>query len=274
MTLCVPPGADWTCAYSAEQLAVMRAHSDTAAKMERSEALAWISLHRLSGGRIGVCPITVRPCAASYSAAGTWTAAPAGGIGPFYPGSTSWSPYINAQGAWVNGCGCTSGCGCGPALSEVILPGPVGRIVEVWLNGAVVNPSRYRVDNGNRLVATDPDLTWPASQNLMQDAHGTEAFSVTYYQGTPPTDVTLWAAGLLAVEFYKACTSDKSCRLPSGVRSITRQGVSYEIRTDMFEDGKTGIREVDTLISALNPYGLRSRPVVYSPDRARAMRSL
>ena len=115
MTLCIPPGADWTCAYSAKELAEMRADADTAAKMERSEALAWISLHRLSGGRIGVCPITVRPCAASCSAAGTWTAAPAGSIGPFYPGSTSWSPYINAQGAWVNGCGCTSGCGCGPA---------------------------------------------------------------------------------------------------------------------------------------------------------------
>lgn len=263
MTLCIPPGADWSCAYSEEQLTEMRADDETLAKMDRSEALAWIALARLTGDRIGVCPVTVRPCAATCGPEGTWTQADASGS--FLPGGNYFSPYVNRQGAWVNGCGCGGDCGCG-SLSEVILPGPVGRVEDVWLYGEVVSPSRYRIDNGNRLVSTDPTLVWPSCQNLMQDAQGDEAFAVRYYRGSAPNELTLWAAGLLAVEFFKACQGDSKCRLPQGIQTITRQGITYEIQTDMFSEGKTGIREVDTLVASLNPYNLRQRPVIASPD--------
>lgn len=269
MAVCFPVGADWSCSYTEEQLAEMRGNPATLATMERSEALAWSTLATLTADRIGTCPITVRPCAATCGAAGTWTVAPVlgGGFAGVLPGHSYLSPYVNTQGAWVNGCGCGSATDCGcSALSEVILPGPVGRINEVWLDGVVLDASTYRVDNGNRLVSLVEGRPWPSCQDLMQDAHGADAFSVTYYQGSPPSDLTFWAAGLLAVEFFKACNNDKACKLPAGVRTVTRQGVTFDIQTDLFEDGRTGIREVDALIARVNPYRLKSRPVIASPD--------
>lgn len=269
MTLCYPPGADWTVGYTADQLAEMRADPATLAKMKDAEALAWMSLATLSADRIGTCPITVRPCAAGCSAAGTWTEAPAGYFMPSLAGRSSFYPHINAQGAWVNSCGCSAtDCGCS-ALSTAILPGPVGQIVEVWLDGAIVDPATYRVDNGNQLVSLDPDRPWPSCQNLMQDAHGADAFSVTYYRGAAPDGLVLMAAGTMSVEWYKRLTGAKGCRLPAGTQNITRQGVSYEIQADFFEDGRTGIPEVDALIARLNPFHLKMRPVIASPDTRR-----
>lgn len=268
-TLCYPPGADWTCAYTADELAEMRADPDTLAVMERAEAMAWMTLSALTGYQVGVCPITVRPCAAGCGAPGTWMVAPVvGGGGHFagvWPGVLSqFTPHVSASGAWVNSCGCRgTDCGCS-RLCEALIPGPVGAIVEVWLNGAPLDPTAYRVDNGTRLVRTDGEC-WPACQDLSQDRHGDDAFSVTYYQGAAPNPMTLWAAGVLATEFFKAC-SGRECRLPAGVTNITRQGISMEVQTGLFTNGFTGIPEVDAVIGLYNPNGLRAAPVVWSPD--------
>jgi len=58
----------------------------------------------------------------------------------------------------------TGDCSCS-RLCEAILPGPVGGIVEVLLDGVALPPTAYRVDNGNRLVRTDGDC-WPACQDM------------------------------------------------------------------------------------------------------------
>jgi len=42
-----------------------------------------------------------------------------------------------------------------------------------------------------------------------------------------------------------------------------------ELSTGMFPDGTTGIKEVDAYLMQWNPYGLRTRPEVYSPDLPR-----
>lgn len=272
MSVCTPPGTDWSCSYTPEQLEEMRGDPLVAAQMERSEALAWMTLAALTADQVGTCPITVRPCKAGCPPAGTWMVAPVDVSGHFagvLPGRMSgFAPFVNGNGAWVNSCGCTSSCSC-VALCEAILPGPVGDILEVWLNGAVVDPGAYRVDNGDRLVRTDGEC-WPTCQNMAQDAHGDEAFSVTYYRGAAPDSVTLWLAGLLAVEWLKACQNDKACRLPAGTRSVARQGVSYEISADMFGEAGTGIREVDAFVHRLNPYRLKMAPVIATPQTRRA----
>ena len=71
-----------------------------------------------------------------------------------------------------------------------------------------------------------------------------------------------------AVEYARACTGGK-CRLPQGVTSIVRQGVSFEIEGGAFPNGFTGIREVDAWIALWNPDGLRQQAKVYSPDLKR-----
>jgi hypothetical protein len=147
----------------------------------------------------------------------------------------------------------------------VLLPGPVGGIVEVLIDGVVVPSSNYRVDNTNRLVAQF-DQVWPSCQDMTLPETEDGTFSVQYWRGFAPNALTNYAAGVLAAEFYKACTGDKGCRLPSGVTQITRQGVTMEIQTGLWQGGWTGLREVDAVISTFNPYGLRAQTVITSPD--------
>jgi hypothetical protein len=261
-TVCYPPGTDWGCAYTSEQLAEMWADPVTAARMERSEALAWMQLAALTADQVGVCPITVRPCAAGWQPYRTWYASTVRGDGGL-------APYIGSDGQWTNACGHSAGdCSCS-RISEVRLPGPVGAILGVWVDGVIVDSAAYRVDDGMHLVRTDGD-DWPVCQDMSQGPREVGAFSVTYYHGAAPDPISLWMAGLLAVEYYKACTADKSCRLPARLQSVARQGVTYQVAFE--EDGTTGVREIDDYVRRLNPYRLKTPPTISVP-RSRAART-
>lgn len=261
MTICYPSTTDWACALTPEEIAQL----DPVAK-ERAEALAWQTLFRLTGGNIAICPTIVRPCAARCQPQ-TWYTAPVTGASqsPWPAGSGTFQPNINAQGQWVNTCGCVSpdSCSC-VSVQEVILPGVVGDIVRVRLNGANLDPTAYRVDGGNRLVRQDGE-SWPVCQDMNLPATDDDAFVVEFYNGTAPDSSLNFAAGTLALEFYKACQG-QTCQLPSGVTSIVRQGISMEIANGLFVNGYTGIKTVDAIISIYNPYGHKSRPSVLSPD--------
>jgi hypothetical protein len=262
--LCYPAGTDWACYGTQEQIDAL----DPAVK-ERSEALAWMQLAALTADQVGVCPITVRPCnQACLGGSHIYLAAPVGAAGR-YAGAApgGFSPHIGSGGRWINACGCGLGdCSC-TALCEAILPGPVGGIVEVTLDGATVDATAYRVDGGTRLVRTD-GLCWPACQDMTADITEPGSFAVTYYQGAAPDPLSLYIAGLLAAEYYKACTADKTCRLPQKLQSVARQGVTYQIAFD--DDGTTGIREVDDYVARLNPHHLKMPSVITSPDARRA----
>jgi hypothetical protein len=256
MTLCYPSDTDWGCALSDEEIAAL----DPDLK-EVAEANAWYTLAALTAYQIAVCPLTVRPCGVDCQGRGTRMASIVRSTGMF-------SPHIDQNGSWVNACGCASGdCGCSVPC-EAVLPGVVGAITEVWVDGAVLDPDAYRVDNGNRLVRVDGGC-WPLCQDMSVGNRDDDAFSVTYYQGSAPDKLSQRAAGQLAVEFYKAC-QNKECKLPARVQTVTRMGVTYQISSDMFADGSTGIAEVDAFIGRYNPMHLKSAPVVSSPDLRRA----
>lgn len=258
--ICVPE-TDWGCVDEA-----WVAGLDPAVKA-RSEALAWTTLQALSGYRISLCPITVRPCSRGcIEAARTWSEAPAVYGSGFYGSSGGFNPSVNSDGMWVNSCGCgPRDCSCS-VLSEARLVGPVGGVVSVTINGAVLSPSAYRVDNGNLLVRTDGGV-WPACQDMASSLGDTakQTFGVTYYMGFAPDALSAYAAGVLAVEYAKACTG-KKCALPSGVTTITRQGVSMEIQAGLFPNGFTGIQTVDAWLYTVNPSALKQPPRVSSPD--------
>jgi hypothetical protein len=380
MAMCYPDSTDWGCALTPEEVAAL----DPVVK-DRSEMLAWTSLQRLTGFRLALCSIVVRPCAARCNP-GVWMEAPVSG----FPAD---GPYISG-GRWYNACGCIdpNSCSCGP-VSEVILPAQeVSGPIVVKINGGILDPSSYRVDNGNRLIRTDGG-SWPLCQDMSEpesgaapyvftfEAGSTESpayggtitfsrsgstvtatidaiaaqdidpyllastfpdliplgyrlagsgrsitvqldpevvtasfpdftppnlfgfystaavtagfhyqatitwettdpapagasentFSVSYYPGIGPDDALNFAAGLLAVEWYKACTG-KDCRLPNGATRVIRQGISFEVPADMFANGLSGIREVDNIVGAYNPYRLVSPSSVFNPDARRAGR--
>jgi hypothetical protein len=216
----------------------------------RAHALASTTLHALTARRVGGCPITVRP-------------APQRGM-CFVPFTGGFQPGMNTAGRWVNNCG---GFTTGDSFG-ITLPGPVGRVDEVKVDGAVIDPANYRIDNGRHLVwQGEGESPFPVSQNLNLPDTEPGTFSVTYLNAYPVDSMGAFAAGILAVEFAKACSNSK-CRLPSGVRTIVRQGITMEVQPGAFPDGFTGIKEVDTFISLWNPQGRRQQSTVWSPDMA------
>jgi hypothetical protein len=235
-----------------------------------SEALAAQTLRMLTGFRVGGCSTTVRPCNRSC-VPGSWLIAPSPSIlfAGAYGGSFGFSPYVGPDGAWRNACGCRGdGCSC-VKVEEVWLPGNVGRVDEVVLDGVVLDPSTYRVDNNNRLVRTDGGH-WPVCQDMNLDS-GEGTFLVTYLDGNPVDGVGAMVGGVLAAEFAQACLSGE-CALPNRVQQITRAGISQELDPDMFQNGNTGNQTVDAYIRIWNPTD--SLPSgIYSPDAPRARRT-
>lgn len=268
MSMCTPE-TDWSCSFTAEQIAEMRATPAKSAMMDRAEELAWYSLAMLCAYQIGVCPTTVRPCVArGYS--GTWfTAIVDGGNAGGLPLRTigTFTPYVTG-GEWVNACACrsVSACGCSNR-AEIILPGPIGDIVEVRIDGEILPPTAYRVDNGAILVRQDGG-TWPSTQDMAKSMDAPDqkgVFAVTYYRGAAPNPMVQLAAGLLAKEFYDACDTGK-CKLPRRATSVSRSGVTMDLEKGMFEDGLTRIPQVDAVIRIYNPHLAKARPRVISPD--------
>ena len=135
------------------------------------------------------------------------------------------------------------------------MPGPVGDVIEVLVDGAAQDLSDYRIDNGNILVYEgDDECPFNMEQDLSLPTTEVGTWSVEYLNSYPPDATAAYAAGLLALEFGKACTSGK-CKLPPNVTDMTRNGVSFTIITGAFPDGLTGIRQVDTFIRLWKPEG-------------------
>lgn len=274
--ICYPSDTDWGCAFPPEKLAEMRSEPETLRQMELAEARAWYSLAALTSYQLGVCPEEIRPVASRCAPAGSWMSAVVGGghtsALPLRTIGGTFTPYVTG-GTWVNACGCgPTGCSCSDRR-DLILPGPVGAIEKIQIGTDVIDSGRYRVDNGNILVSTDPDLLWPLAQDIYA-APGTEGtFVVTYYRGMAPNELTRSAAGALAAEYFKLCRgSGKDCRFPRKLKTVTRGSATYEIDTTLFENGLTGLPEADALINILNPYRVKSRPRVISPDAGRRPR--
>lgn len=258
MSVEIPPLPD-TCGWPVDWACYPDSDSLDPVVKQRAEAMAVQSLRFLTLYQVGGCPITVRPCAQSCLAGVT-----------FYDGRPWMSPHVGVTGQWVNACGCASDCSCGP-LSEVILDAPVGRVDEVQVDGEVLDPSTYRVDNGNRLVRQDGGL-WPICQDQSQPAGGPGTFTVTYLNGIPVDGYASYVAGLLAAEFAVACGGGQ-CALPPSVTAVVRQGVTMEFAVGAWPDMRTGILGVDTWLSIFNPASRMSTPVLSSPDVRRARRT-
>lgn len=215
--------------------------------VQRAEEGAAKSLRILTLYRVGGLPITVMPV--THGCCKPFTGGQFGhSYLPFYPILTGTGQYAN--------CFCSNGCGCG-SVNAVNLRMPVGRIDEVKVNGVILPPTAYRVEDGHKLVRLDGER-WPSCAG--------DNFTVTYLNGYEVDVYGQFVAGLLAEEWLKMFTNPDECRLPSGLVSASRQGMSYEIAQGLFPDGVTNIPEVDLYIRQWNPYAMKAIPEVYSPD--------
>lgn len=219
------------------------------AQRNAAETTAVEILWSLSGRRFGVCPVTARPCPPQqhlFRYRYDWP------VTAFY-GLSELDRYLLLQG-----CGCHGYCReSGPSMLH--LPGPVQSITAVVIDGVTLDPSDYTLEGD---VLYRLGAPWP-SQNLGLPAGEDGTWTVEYMQGTPPPDATAKLAGLLALEFLNACNGEE-CRLPLGVTSVSRRGVSFDMfnLSEMYNSGKTGLPEIDMWLAAVNPNHLACAPEV------------
>lgn len=235
-------------------------------QVANAEALAWTVYRRLTGDTVSICATTVRPVAPKHGVP-TWLSAP---VDSFIGGGAPFAPTIVA-GEWLNvWCGFGDDldeCGCGQRFA-LELPGGIAKVESISIDGVELPASAYYVLDSTTLVRKDGE-PWPMRQDWQATA-GEGVFQISYWQGSVPDALDYMAVGILANEFLKAIRNEKGCRLPSGVRSISRQGVSFDVEVDIFERGLTGIREVDMVTARRNPNRLRTPPRVLAPKSRKA----
>lgn len=233
-------------------------------------------LFELSGQRFpGVLEDTVRPCApgcGGSSANGT--------ISPDTYAGVYTDVYLGVSegGEWTGSCGCGQGpaCGC-TTLSELTLNGwPLLSVTEVVIDGNVLDPNLYRVDDWQRLVrlrgAETSVQSWPACQQLDLPTTDPDTFEITFEYGQAPPDAGKHAAASLACQLALACAGSSDCRLPQRVQSVTRQGVSMVLLDPLtfFDDGRTGLYDVDLFLAAYGPQAKKRWPALVVNPAARA----
>ncbi len=227
---------------------------------ERAELLAGRVLWTLTGQVFGLCPTKLRPCWQPDMTVSTYGRP--GRAGAY------WSGLLNTADS-TGRCSCSTDCRF-VGVDRVALPGPVSSIIEVTINGVVVAPSAYRVQNRRWLRRVDGQW-WPQHQdlNLADDAVG--AFAITYQRGIAVPAEGQLVAGILAMEFARGLLG-RQCSLPTGATSVSRQGISVELADmrEWFTNGLTGIEPVDLWIMAVNPYKSKRPAKIISPDMPRS----
>lgn len=226
------------------------------ASAEQIEEAEWIATEILWGGtkqQYGLCSMTLRPCRKECFPAWPWIPA----SGWYDVSGMSWpfpAPAL-VGGKWINiACGqCTSGCSCS-RVSEVQLPYPIAEVTEVKVDGVVLDPSAYRVDDWRLLVRLDGE-DWPRCNDLNLDDTQPGTWSVTASYGQAVPRLGQMAAGQLATEIVKRCVGASDCLLlESTVQQITRQGVTkvfFDARA--FSAGRTGLYWADLFLNRKNP---------------------
>lgn len=213
-----------------------------------------------SGRQFGTCSVLTRPC---------WRECFTGhfGAAPWW-----WSGQAWPRGGWGwygfgVGCGCAAAvCSCS-ATPMVFLSAPVQAITEVMIDGTVLPAEAYALYDGFKLARIDGEK-WPLCQDWGVPVSGTGAWSVTATYGTPVPALGTLANGQLTCQIVKACVPGSDCRLPSGLTSITRNGVTKAFLdpTKLAELGLTGLGLVDQFLTAVNPSGIDSPPQIWDPE--------
>ena len=214
---------------------------------------------RATGMQFGCCTVTIRPCRACRDEC----CLPGEGWGGWgFP----WYPVHQADGSWTNiSCACVDQCSC-VNVCEIPLPYPVCSVDEVLIDGVVVDPTTYRVDEFKKLVRLGSDC-WPKCNDLTKPDTEEGTWSVTVTYGRPVPELVRLAANEFACQLIKKCLG-KPCDLPQRIQSINRQGMSATFLDPMefMQNGLTGIFLVDLVIKTYNPKRLYKKPSVASPD--------
>lgn len=189
-------------------------------------------LYVLSGGRYtGRCTRTVRPFRDAVSCM------------PRSIFSYDWSSWYWNE-SWVDWDG----------VDSIPLQGPNTEIVEILIDGDIVDPSEYGLLNGNKLFRRN-GATWPNWQDVTKADSEDGTFSIEYRFGFSPNRSTQRAGIELVCQMVKGDRSTLS-RL-RGIVSANVQGVTVTL--DDNEIDSLGLPEVSRFMDI---YGNRGVGVV------------
>lgn len=202
-------------------------------------------LAQATGGTYsGRCRVTVRPvalCNDDYD--------------PFYPNLQRSSPRD-----WRRQFG---------GINSIPLRGPNINIVEVIVDGVVLNPTEYGLLD-NRYLFRKGGKCWPSVNDLTLNDTEVNTFAVTYEFGN------IDALGRMAcIELACELLSDakgKTSHLPRGVTSANIQGASISVRdrTAALRDGEEQIPIVARFLSVWAPDGPNAVVGVWAPELEQA----
>lgn len=127
-----------------------------------------------------------------------------------------------------------SRCDCGAYEYVDLGVAPVFTVDEVWIDGVVLTPSAYRVDDWRWLVRTDGN-PWPPT-SIQPNPGQPNTLEVSRTIGLPIPDDGRMAAALLATKLGKEALED--CEPSANATNIAREGVTITINPPK---GDTGI---------------------------------
>lgn len=263
--------------------------------LQKAIVFATNILFRASGRQFpGECERTVRPCRGAGGSGcgcgcgggedGGWGGGPGlgawGGWNSFWWDTAlgGWNSTFPYAVGWLGGCGCGGGCnGCN--LPGVLLSNPIASVSEVVINGEIIDPAEYAVEDYRTLARYTLDangclLGWPCMNRLSVDSspYGADpndgskdhTWQITYVYGRGPGDDGETAAAMYACELAKLWCNGDGCRLPYRVQTMVREQMtaSFVDPSLFLTNGMTGLPEVDAWIRSVNPNGNIRRSTV------------
>jgi hypothetical protein len=215
----------------------------------------------ISGRQFGACEVLTRPCRRACFESHFGTSA------PWWWDGISWPTGVWGWWGFGVGCGCASAvCSC-TSTPFVTLPGPVSAVTEVTIDGEVLpSGTGWVLYDGFRLARVDGG-EWPTCQDWGVPVSGVGAWSVKARYGPEPPMLGQLAVGQVACEIVAAC-SGGDCKLPAGLQSITRNGITkvFFDPAKLAEAGVTGFPLVDRFLQAVNPSGIAMPPAIWDPE--------
>jgi hypothetical protein len=207
---------------------------------EASDLLAQATGHAVTG----ICTVTVRPVALCDD-----------NFDPFYPAydRTSVRDWRRQFGG----------------LNSIPLRGPNVDVVEVIIDGTVLNPSEYGLLDGRYLFRRAG--CWPSVNDLKLETTEPDTFGITYRFGTAGGALGRMACIELACELIKDAKG-KSSSLPRGVTSANIQGASISVRdrAAALRDGEEQIPVISRFLANWAPDGPNAVVGVWSPELEQA----
>lgn len=161
---------------------------------------------------------------------------------------------------------CWADAGPLPRLETIRLPWlPVRDVLEVKIDGVVLDESAYKLMPGTNVLARIDGGTWPRANNQALDDTEPGTWSVTFRHGMDlPTDAQDLVLGF-ACQLVKRCKG-QACSLPDGLKVLTRPGITYAV-VDPLEyrkAGLTGYVPLDDWIMELRGGHARERPRMWT----------